>query len=208
MGLRGIPNFCLQWSGCSTLFGRSSHCVFQSGLLWNTSVTCDASAHRQDRPSGTVSECWYNLTCFILQGELVMWIRLSFSAKVLHSLVLSVSLPSSWVISLQSSLWCADLSLATAYNRCSSICRIHTLRELRYSMVLFKFYCSCRCFYWDHALSLVFENITLKLWATPMQILAWIRLSSKSMYMYQLVVLCREMLASRFAWRYSVEGQS
>ena len=72
MTMRGIPCFLSQWFGCSTLFGRSSHCVFQSGLLWNTSVTCDASAHRQDRRSGTVSECWYNLMCCILRGELVI----------------------------------------------------------------------------------------------------------------------------------------
>jgi hypothetical protein len=72
MTMREISSFWPQWFGCSTLFGRSSHCVFRSGLLRNTSVTCDALAHRQDRRSGTVSECWYNLTCFILRGELAI----------------------------------------------------------------------------------------------------------------------------------------
>jgi uncharacterized MnhB-related membrane protein len=72
MAMRGIPCFLSQWFGCSTLFGRSSRCVFRSGSLWNTSVTCDALGHRQDRRSETVSECWYNLTCFILRSELVI----------------------------------------------------------------------------------------------------------------------------------------
>jgi hypothetical protein len=58
MDLRGMPSSFFQSLGFSTLFGRFSHCVFQSGLLWNTSVTCDDLAHRQDWPLGTVSRCW------------------------------------------------------------------------------------------------------------------------------------------------------
>jgi len=108
---------CFQLFGCSTLFGRSSYCVFQSGWLWNTSVTCEDSAHRQDRPLGTVSECWYNLMFFILQA-------------------LSVSLASSLLLSLRKS----------------------RILLVWYSVVLFKFYWSCRCLCWDHASSWAFEN--------------------------------------------------
>jgi hypothetical protein len=34
-----------------------------------------------DRPSSTVFECWYNLTCFILQGELVIENMVIFSCS-------------------------------------------------------------------------------------------------------------------------------
>jgi hypothetical protein len=33
MAMRGMSSFWFQWFGCSTLFGRSSRCVFRSGLL-------------------------------------------------------------------------------------------------------------------------------------------------------------------------------
>jgi hypothetical protein len=55
---RGMPSFWPWWFGCSTLFGRSSHCVFQSGWLWSTSMTCNDLAHWQDQSSGIVSRCW------------------------------------------------------------------------------------------------------------------------------------------------------
>jgi hypothetical protein len=68
-------------------------------------------------------------------------------------------------------------------------------------MVFFRFYWSHRCLCWDHASSLAFENITQNSSPTPTQTLTWIRLSSRRMYIYQLAVLCSEMLARRSARR-------
>lgn len=48
-----------------------------------------------------------------------------------------------------------------AYDPCSLFCRVRLSWKLRYMMVLFNFCRPCRCLCWDHALSLLFENIML-----------------------------------------------
>jgi hypothetical protein len=68
-------------------------------------------------------------------------------------------------------------------------------------MVLLRFYWLCRCLCWDHASSLAFENITQILWPNPTQKLAWLRLSSRSVWMCQLAVRCRGMLVECSAGR-------
>ena len=55
------------------------------------------------------------------------------------------------------------------------------------------FYWSYRCLCWDHVSSLAFENITQNSLPAPM--------SSRSMYIYQLAVLCREMFVEHSAGR-------
>jgi hypothetical protein len=57
--------------GYSALCGKSSHYVSQSGLLSNTSLNCDNI--RQGRSWRIVSQYWSKLTCFTLQGELILW---------------------------------------------------------------------------------------------------------------------------------------
>jgi len=50
---------------------------------------------------------------------------------------------------------------------------------------------SRRCVYWDRVLSLAFENITLRSWPTLMQDMAWLLSPSRSIFRFQLAVVCR-----------------
>jgi hypothetical protein len=80
-------------------------------------------------------------------------------------------------------LWYANLWLTSASDQSLS-CHTRTQlpRELSFLIISFQLPKSCRCLYWDHALSLEFESIMLSLWLTPMKQLAWLQLFSKIAY--------------------------
>jgi hypothetical protein len=67
--------------------------------------------------------------------------------------------------------------------------RIPFPRELRLMTTFIKSSCSCRCLCWDHALSLAFDNLTLRSWTTPTKELQWLQLISTSTHTSQLMVM-------------------
>jgi hypothetical protein len=71
--------FLFTFLGYSELCGRSSHCVSQPGLQQNTFLNCDNIL--QEGLLGIVLQCWWKLTCFTLQGELMQWICFRFPLK-------------------------------------------------------------------------------------------------------------------------------
>jgi hypothetical protein len=87
----------LYWRYPSFVFYDLDTCHGMGGpyALFRGLDCCEVFSVNYDEVSpGTVSRCWCKFTLVTLQGELIMWMRLSCSADVLHLLVFLLSLAS------------------------------------------------------------------------------------------------------------------
>jgi hypothetical protein len=156
-----------------------THITWILGATWEILALCLAVwiAVKHFRELQQASTGWAVGDCFTVLIEthvfyFARWARSSNATVFLHSSSALVLLPFvafSSASSLQNSRY-ANLWLTSASDQPLS-CHTRTQFPLdpRCFLASFRLPKSCRCLYWDHALSLEFESIMLSSWPTPMK---------------------------------------